>query len=161
MKTFSALFLASALILSSCSDKEGGPPRPIANAEDLVGETFHFKVKSEDWIVNGIPGDDTYGFAAKSNVAILTNATINQGQVRIYLQRGSNNWHELPSQAHQGAPYGVNWRFSLHPGMVRILIDRNGENFEPPSELCTFKIVTYMSGGMGTGDAPSFETPHQ
>ncbi len=138
-----ALTLASLLALCACDKDENAGPRPPLGEDQLVGQEFHFKVKTEDWIVNGLPGDDTYGFAAKSTVNILTEGILENGTVRVYLKRASGNWAELPQWAHQGAPHGANWNYTLHPEQVKILIDRNGEAFAPPEEMMTFRVVVF------------------
>jgi hypothetical protein len=46
-------------------------------------------------------------------------------------------------QASQNAPHGVNWRFTCRAGSVQVLMDRNGESFDPPGELMVFKVVVF------------------
>ena len=104
-----------------------------------------FKVNSDDWVVNGSPGDDTYGYRAIGYVDMITAEIISDGRVRVYIQRANNNWAELPISALQGAPGGLNWRFLYGPGVVRVLIDRNGESFSSPDEALVFKAVVFAN----------------
>lgn len=137
------LALATLFLLSACTDDEQAQPRPTVSAEDLAGQSRHFKVTSDTWLVNGNPGDDTFGFVATVDEAMITEAIFNDGRVRVHLQRANNNWAELPLLASQGAPGGLNWRFTYRIGLVQILIDRNGENFSAPEETMVFKVVVH------------------
>jgi hypothetical protein len=137
------LALASLLLLGGCTDKENVTPRPPIGQEDLMGQDFHFKVKADEWETHGTPGDDLFGYMVSKDVYILTDAIAQNGVVRVYVKRANNNWAQLPLQAHQGAPGGVNWRFTYRAGSVQVFIDRNGENFSPPDELMTFKVVVF------------------
>jgi hypothetical protein len=143
MRLTASLALASLLLLGSCSDKETAAPRPPIGQDDLMGQDFHFKVKPEEWETHGTPGDDLSGYMVIKDVYILTDAIAQNGVVRVYLKRANNNWAQLPLQAHQGAPGGVNWRFTYRAGSVQVFIDRNGESFSPPDALMTFKVVVF------------------
>jgi hypothetical protein len=143
MRLTASLALATLLVLGSCSDKETAAPRPPIGQEDLMGQDFHFKVKPEEWETHGTPGDDLSGYMVIKDVYILTDAIAQNGVVRVYLERANNNWAQLPLQAHQGAPGGVNWRFTYRAGSVQVFIDRNGESFSPPDALMTFKVVVF------------------
>lgn len=149
MRTTATLALASLLILSACNDKDQAGPRPPIGPEDIAGQSFSFKVKAEEWVVNGTPGDDTYGYMAIGDVNIITEGIAANGTVQVYVKRANNNWAELPLQAHQGAPGGVNWRFTYRTNLVQIFIDRNGESFSPPDELMVFKVVVFANHGLG------------
>ena len=143
MRLTASLALASLLLLGGCSDKETAAPRPPIGQEDLMGQDFHFKVKPEEWEAHGTPGDDLSGYSVVKDVYILTDALAQNGTVRVYVKRANNNWAQLPLQAHQGAPGGVNWRFTYRAGSVQVLIDRNGESFSPPDQLMTFRVVVF------------------
>jgi hypothetical protein len=143
MRLTASLALASLLLLGSCSDKETAAPRPPIGQDDLMGQDFHFKVKPEEWETHGTPGDDLSGYMVIKDVYILTDAIAQNGVVRVYLKRANNNWAQLPLQAHQGAPGGVNWRFTYRAGSVQVFIDRNGESLSPPDALMTFKVVVF------------------
>lgn len=145
MRRIITLALAPLLLFSACTDDEQVRPRPMASAEDLVGQSHMFKVASDAWQVSGTPGDDTYGYMAFSSVDLITDAIITDGRVNLYIKRANNNWAELPISALQGAPGGVNWRFVHSPGIVRILIDRNGESFSAPDETMVFKAVVFAN----------------
>lgn len=139
-----AIFLtASLLLLGSCTEKENTSPRPPIGQEDLTGQDFHFKVKAEEWETHGTPGDDLSGYTVSKDVYILTDAIAQNGTVRVYVKRANNNFAELPTQAHQGAPGGVNWRFSYRANLVQIFIDKNGAFFNAPDEVMTFKVVVF------------------
>jgi len=144
MRITAILLTASLLLLGSCTEKENASPRPpIIGQEDLTGQDFHFKVKAEEWETHGTPGDDLAGYMISKNVSILTDDIAQNGTVRVYVKRANNNFAELPIQAHQGAPGGVNWRFTHRAGSVQIFIDRNGETFTPPDQVMTFKVVVF------------------
>lgn len=145
MRTIITLALAPLFLFSACTEDEQARPRPNMTAEDLAGQNHMFKVSSDAWLVNGNPGDDMYGFVANSDVNLITEAIVSDGRVRVYLQRANNNWSELPLSAIQGAPGGVNWRFTHRTGLVRILIDRNGESFSAPDETMVFKVVVFAN----------------
>ena len=143
MRLSTLVALSAALLLGACDKDENATPRPPLGQEDMLGQDYHFKVKPEEWEPHGTPGDDLYGFVVSKDVPILTDALAQNGIVRVYVKRASNNYAQLPLQAHQGAPGGVNWRFTYRAGSVQVLIDRNGENFSPPDELMTFKVVVF------------------
>ena len=143
MRIASVLALAVLFAVIGCTKDENSPLGPPNGQEDLVGQEFSFKVKSEQWEVSGNPGDDTQGYAAISDVYLLTDEILQNGTVRVYVKRGFNNWAELPLQADQNAPHGVNWRFTCRAGSVQVLIDRNGESFDPPGEMMVFKAVVF------------------
>lgn len=145
MKTTLSLAFATAIMFSACTEDEQARPRPTMSAEDLSAQSLTIKVKTEEWLVQGTPGDDTFGYMAIGDVNLITEAIAASGRVRVYLQRANNNWAELPLLASQGAPGGVNWRFTYRTGLVQILIDRNGENFTPPTELTVFKVVVFTN----------------
>lgn len=145
MRSILILALASLFLFSACTDEEQVRPRPMVSAEDLPGQSHMFKLNSDAWHVSGTPGDDTYGYMAVGCVDLITDAIITDGRVRLYVQRANNNWAELPLMAHQGAPGGVNWRFVHGPGVVKIMIDRNGESFSAPDETMVFKAVVFAN----------------
>ena len=137
------LALALSFALGACIKDEDADARPPFSQQALSGYEFGFKVKAEDWEAQGMPGDDTYGYSAISEVYLLTDDIIQNGTVRVYVKRGTNNWAELPVQASQNAPHGVNWRFTCRAGSVQVLMDRNGESFDPPGEMMVFKVVVF------------------
>lgn len=151
MRITAILLTASLILLGSCTEKENAEPRPPMGQQDLVGQDFHFKVKAEEWETHGTPGDDLSGYMINKDVAILTNDIAVSGTVRVYVKRTNNNFAELPIQAHQGAPGGVNWRFTHRAGSVQIFIDRNGETFTPPDQVMTFKVVVFANQGLQEG----------
>lgn len=143
MRIPTILALTALFALGGCTKDENSPLGPPNGQEDLVGQEFSFKVKSEEWEAFGTPGDDTHGYAAIGEVYILTDENTQNGTVRVYVKRGTNNWAELPMLADQGAPLGVNWRFTCRAGSVQVIIDRNGAAFDPPNELMVFKAVVF------------------
>ncbi|MEX1132318.1 MAG: hypothetical protein WEC15_03765 [Flavobacteriales bacterium] len=143
MRITAILFTASLLLLGSCTEKENASPRPPIGQEDLAGQDFHFKVKAEEWVTHGTPGDDLSGYMVNKNVSILTDDIAQNGTVRVYVQRANNSYAELPLQASQGAPGGVNWRFTYRAGSVQVFIDLNGDTFTPPDQVMTFKVVVF------------------
>lgn len=145
MRPIIILALAPFFLFSACTDDEQVRPRPMTSAEDLPGQSHMFKLNSDAWQESGTPGDDTYGYMAVGVVDLITEAIITDGRVRLYIQRANNNWAELPISVHQGAPGGVNWRFVHGPGVVKILIDRNGESFSAPDETMVFKAVVFAN----------------
>lgn len=153
MRTFSTLALATMFLLGACTDDEQVGPRPPVGPEDVAGQDFSFKVKAEDWVTHGTPGDDTHGYMVIGDVNIITEGIAANGVVRVYLKRANNSWAELPLLASQGAPGGVNWRFTYRTNMVQIFIDRNGESFSPPEELLVFKVVAFANHGLEEGPA--------
>ncbi len=145
MRSITILALSALFLFSACTDDEPARPRPIVSAEDLPGQSHMFKLNSDAWSEHGTLGDDTYGYMAVGCVDLITEAIISDGRVRLYIQRANNNWAELPLSAHQGAPGGMNWRFVHGPGVVKILIDRNGESFSSPDEALVFKAVVFTN----------------
>ena len=143
MRTQVLLALILAVMLGACTRDDDADARPPFSQPELSGYEFGFKVKAEDWEAQGTPGDDTQGYSAISEVYLLTEEIIQNGTVRVYVKRGINNWAELPMQASQNAPHGVNWRFTCRAGSVQVLMDRNGESFDPPGELMVFKVVVF------------------
>ncbi len=150
MRITATFLIASLLLLGSCTEKENATPRPPIGQEDLLGQEFQFKVKADEWVVNGTPGDDTFGYMAVGDVNIITEEIASNGVVRVSVKRANNNWSELPLQAQQGAPGGVNWRFTYRTNLVQVIIDRNGESFSPPDELMVFKVVAFADQGLAS-----------
>jgi hypothetical protein len=138
-----AITLFVLIMLSACTRDDSAEPRPPIGPEDVVGQSFVFKVKPADWSPNGTPGDDTYGFAAINTVNILTDAIAQDGTVQVYVQRANNNWSQLPVSATQGAPGGANWRYTYRAGSVQVFIDKNGASFEAPDQVMELKVVVF------------------
>jgi|GEM_PF-3140650 len=143
MRTTATLALASLFLLSSCNDEDKVAPRPPVGPQDIAGQEFHFKVKAEEWVAYGTPGDDTHGYTVNKNVYILTDDLAQNGTVQVYVKRANNNFVQLPLLAHEGAPGGVNWRFSYRANLVQIFIDKNGDVFSPADEVMSFKVVVF------------------
>lgn len=143
MRTLASLAFASLLLFAGCDEKDQATPRLPAGPQDVGGQEYHFKVKAEEWEQYGTPGDDIQGYSIIKDVYILTDALAQNGTVRVYLGRGAGNWTELPLLAHQGAPGGYNWNFTYRAGSVRIFIDRNGEMFDAPDQVSSFKVVVF------------------
>lgn len=141
------LFFAACvmLLLGACRPDDNATPRTHPLQEDLAGQEFSFKVKSDEWVEQGVPGNDTYGHAVNKDVYILTEGSVQNGTVRLYIRRGPGNWAELPMLRGQGAPEDVNWRFTYGVNKVRVMIDRNGEAFSAPEQMHTFKVVVFPS----------------
>lgn len=145
MRPALTLTVCSLFLLGACRPDDNATPRTHPLQQDLAGQEFSFKVKTEDWVEQGIPGNDTYGHAVNKDVHILTAGSVEHGTVRLYIRRGMGNWAELPMLRGQGAPADVNWRFTYDVNKVRVMIDRSGEAFDPPEEMQTFKVVVFPS----------------
>jgi len=141
------LFLAACalLLLGGCQADDNATPRTHPLQEDLAGQEFSFKIKSDEWVEQGVPGNDTYGYSVGKDVYILTAGSVANGTVRLYIRRGPGNWAELPMLSSQGAPEGVNWSFTYEVDKVRVMIDRSGEAFGAPEQMHTFKVVVFPS----------------
>ncbi len=156
MRTTTALALVPLFLVSACNKDDAQDPRhPTQGSQDIIGESFHFKVKPDEWDPHGTPGDDTHGYAVSKNVHMISEAIAATGIVRVHLQRDNTGWVELPVLAHQGAPGGVNWRSIHRAGEVEIRLDQNGASFSRPDQVMTFKVVAFAQhelSGDGTGE---------
>ena len=93
MKALSATLLIAAFLLSACDKTEDTEPRPPLGGDSgsLVGQDYHFKIKSEDWESYGTPGDDLFGYSGTHNVNIITDAIAQHGTVKLYVMRNFGN----------------------------------------------------------------------
>lgn len=142
MKAAIHALLLTAIVLSVGCTKEEPRPRP----QDMVGDPLAVEhtviVKPEEWEAMGwVPGEDIVGFTAEKDVYAITEDVLAHGQVKVYLRISAGNWRQLPALRSEGAPGGLNWRFTTRPGQVQVRIDRDGEACEVPPTAQTFKVV--------------------
>ncbi len=137
MIRYTTLLLASIFALSGCNKND---PTPPFTQEQQVMETRNLKISPDDWEPYGIPGDDTHGYAATATSPILDQTIVSEGLVQLHLQRSNGGWLPLPATIEQGAPDGMNWRFTYYPNGIRITLDRNGAKVTPPDVPLVFRL---------------------
>lgn len=134
------------MLLSGCGKgDDASPPRSPLVQDGAVPQSSIFKVKSDEWAMQGTPGDDTYGYEVTKNVNIITAAVMQHGSVKVYLQRSNGSLSELPLLAGQGGPGGLNLRYQAGVGKVVVTVDQAGQPVTPPEAMLTFKVVVFTN----------------
>lgn len=127
------------LLLLACGKDDGTRPT------DLLGDpgslTAEFYVKPDEWFELDPAVTDVKGHAVNKDVYILTDAVLQNGEVRVYLRQGMNSWRPLPALRDQGGPQGLNWRFVLHPGRIQIRVDADGAPAPAPTSTEYIRVL--------------------
>jgi hypothetical protein len=83
---FYAILALSLFTASSCTKEVGG------NADM---STVNFNVQSNEWMINGTPGEQGYGYYVDLSFPEITNNVIQNGMVTLYMKRG-DSWTSIP-----------------------------------------------------------------